>query len=328
MDKILSFVIPVYNVESYLPQCLDSILSQITDECELILVDDGSKDTSGEICDRYRENHPNIKVIHKPNGGLASARNAGMDAAEGDYLAFVDSDDYIEAGAVSGLLRWIDTEPADVCFLELTKVYPDGTSESMGEGLDRSLIRGQAPEQVLSFLAARPKFPGSACGKLFRRSFLEKNGFRFPDDRRLSEDLIYSLNVYMKAESFDYLDFPYYCYRQSREGSITHTVTSKYYFDTYLFVTEVAQRFSENKIPQDTKAEAALSFAAYELSILIWQSVFLKGQDKNRAMAFLKEYRWILNYGKSRKIRLINGAVHVLGLRATARLLDVYMRRR
>lgn len=328
MDKKLSFVIPVYNVESYLSQCVDSILSQCTEACELILVDDGSKDRSGEICDRYREKYANVHVIHKPNGGLSSARNAGMAVAEGKYLAFVDSDDYIEAGTVSRLLHWIDTEPADVCFLELAKVYSDGTSEPMGEGLDRSAIRGQRPEVVLSFLATRPKYPGSACGKLFRRSLLEEKGFRFPDDRRLSEDLIYCLNVYLGAESFDYLDFPYYCYRQVRAGSITHTVTPKYYFDSSLFVTEVAERFSENKKARNAVAEAALSFAAYELSILIWQSVFLEGEDYRRAMAFLTEYRWVLHYGKSQKTRLINGVVHVLGLRGTAKLLDVYMRRR
>ncbi len=328
MDKKLSFVIPVYNVEAYLPQCLDSILCQTTQNCELVLVDDGSTDHSGEICDLYRNRYPDIKVVHKANGGLGSARNAGMDAAEGTYLAFVDSDDYIEAGTVAKLLQWIDTEPADVCFLELTKVYPDGSSESMGEDLHRSEIRGRTPSQVLSFLAERPKFPGSACGKLFRRAFVEENGFRFPDDRRLSEDLIYALNVYFAAGSFDYLDFPYYCYRQSRAGSITNTVTAKYYFDTAMFVEEVARRFSESRKPHNETAACALSFAAYELSILIWQSVLLKKEDRERAMDFLQEYRWVLRYGKSRKTRLIYGAACLLGLRGTAKLLDVYMSRR
>lgn len=328
MDKKLSFVIPVYNVERYLPQCLDSILSQATRDCEIILVDDGSLDGCGAICDRYAREYDIVQVIHKPNGGLASARNAGMEVAEGEYLAFVDSDDYIEPGTVCRLLHWIAAEPADVCFLELTKVFPDGSSESMGEELVRSEIRGQRPEAVLAFLAGRPKFPGSACGKLFRRSFLEEKGLRFPDDRRLSEDLIYCLNVYLAAESFDYLPFPYYCYRQARAGSITNAVTPKYYFDTSLFVTEVAQRFSENHIPKNSEAEAALSFAAYELSILVWQSVFLTGEDKKRAVDFLAEYRWVLKHGKSRKTRLIHGAVTVLGLRGTAKLLDVYMQRR
>ena len=328
MDKKLSFVIPVYNVEHYLPQCLDSILCQCTDACELILVDDGSRDHSGDICDRYQKKYDNIKVIHKPNGGLASARNAGMDAAEGVYLAFVDSDDYIEQGTVEKLLSWIDTQPADVCFLELAKIFPDGSREPMGECLHRPEICGRHADAVLAFLATRPKFPGSACGKLLRRAFLEEKGLRFPDDRRLSEDLIFCLNVYFGAGSFDYLDFPYYCYRQQRAGSITHTVTAKYYFDTSLFVTEVAQRFSKDRKPVDSRGECALSFAAYELSILIWQSILLEPEDRSRAMAFLAEYRWVLQYGKSRKIRLIHGAVSLLGLRGTAKLLDIYMSKR
>lgn len=328
MDKKLSFVIPVYNVESYLPQCLDSILVQADARCELILVDDGSKDGSGAICDDYADRYPGIKVIHKPNGGLGSARNAGMDAAEGEYLAFVDSDDYIEADTVAKLLSWIETEPTDVCFLELTKVYPDGNRESMGEGLDRTEIRCSSREAVLSFLSGRPKFPGSACGKLFRRAFLEENGFRFPDDRRLSEDLIFALNVYYAAVSFDYLDFPYYCYRQSRAGSITNTVTAKYYFDTALFVEEVAQRFTEDQKPLNDTAVCALSFAAYELSILIWQSILLQPEDREKAMGFLKAYRWVLKYGKSRKTRLINGVASMIGLRGTAKMLDIYMCRR
>ena len=328
MDKKLSFVIPIYNMENYLPKCLDSILSQAENSCELILVDDGSKDHSGAICDDYRDRYPNIKVVHKANGGLGSARNAGMDVAEGEYIAFVDSDDYIEGGTVARLLRWIDTEPADVCFLELTKVHPDGSREPMGEGLIRSEIRGKTREQVLTFLSSRPKFPGSGCGKLFRRAFLEKHGFRFPDDRRLSEDLIYALNVYYAADSFDYLDFPYYCYRQSRAGSITNTVTAKYYFDTALFVEEVVERFSENQKPRDSMAVAALSFAAYELSILIWQSVLLQPENRQQAMAFLKAHCWLLKYGRSRKTQLIYGVVCITGLRGAARLLDIYMRRR
>ncbi|MBQ6719167.1 MAG: glycosyltransferase family 2 protein [Oscillospiraceae bacterium] len=328
MDKKLTFVIPVYNVEAYLPQCLDSILSQATSCCELVLVDDGSPDRSGEICDCYRREYPDIKVIHKPNGGLASARNAGIAQAEGEYVAFVDSDDYIEPGTVSRLLHWIDDEPADVCFLELAKVDLDGSSEPMGERMIRSEIQHKPREQVLSFLAGRPKFPGSACGKLFRRAFLEKNELWFPDDRRLSEDLIFCLNAYLAAESFDYLDFPYYCYRQSRTGSITNTVTAKYYFDTSLFVTEVVQRFSENEKPLNTDAVCALSFAAYEFSILLWQSVLLQTEDRKRAGLFLKEYRWVLRYGQSGKTRMIHMAVFAFGIRGTARLLDLYMRRR
>ena len=93
MDKKLSFVLPVYKVEKYLNQCLDSILLQATPECEIVLVDDGSPDRSGAICDEYAAQYPNVKVTHIPNGGNSAARNLGVDLAEGKYICFVDSDD-------------------------------------------------------------------------------------------------------------------------------------------------------------------------------------------------------------------------------------------
>jgi len=282
-----SILVPVYNVEKYLCQCLDSLVSQTYRDFEVILTDDGSTDASGRICDEYAKQYPEIfRVFHKQNEGLLMTRRFSLRQAKGEYVLFVDSDDYIEPGTVSRLLHWIDDKPADVCFLELAKVDPDGSSEPMGERMIRTEIQHKPREQVLSFLAGRPKFPGSACGKLFRRTFLEKNDLCFPDDRRLSEDLIFCLNAYLAAESFDYLDFPYYCYRQSRTGSITNTVTAKYYFDTSLFETEVVKRFSENEKPLNTDAKCALSFAAYEFSILLWQSILLQPEDRKRAGHF------------------------------------------
>ena len=328
MDKKLSFILPIYKVEKYLQQCVDSILSQSGDDCEIILVDDGSPDGCGAICDSYAQNHKNIKVIHKVNGGLGDARNAGLKAASGEYITFVDSDDYIAPGAVEKMLSWIRTQGADVCFLELTKVFPDGCEEGMGEALERASICGREPAEVLEFLATRPKFPGSACAKLLRRSFLEEKEFRFPDDRRLSEDLIFCVNVYEVAESFDYLNFPYYCYRQERSGSITNNVTAKYYFDTSLFVTEVVRRFSEDGKAKDRVGEYMLAFGAYEYSILVWQLVFLKEEDRKQACAFLREYKWILRYGRSSKTKLVKLAVMFLGLEGAAKLLDWYMTRR
>lgn len=328
MEKKLSFILPIYNVEAYLPQCVESILSQATQACEVILVDDGSPDGCGALCDAYAKKSNLVKVIHKANGGLSSARNAGLEPATGEYVLFVDSDDYLEEGAVSKILNWIDKTDADVAFLMSKKVYPDGTSEPMGESLIREEILGKTRDQVLSFLVTRPKFPASAWGKIYRRSFLLEHDLQFPHDRRLSEDLIYSLNLFLVAEKFDYLDFPYYCYRQARAGSITNNISAKYYFDTSLFVTEVAQRFSVGQKTTSQEGEYALSFAAYEYSILLWHLLCMKGEDWNRAYRFLKEYRWILKYGKNTKTKLVHTVSSILGLRMTARVMDVYMSRR
>lgn len=328
MDKLLSFILPVYKVEAYLPQCLDSILSQTTEECEVILVDDGSPDNSGIICDEYAQKYKNVKVTHIPNGGNSAARNLGVDMAEGTYVCFVDSDDYIDSQAVPKILDWIHAESADVCFLQATKVFPDGTLVPLGEGMTREGLRGKTREEALAFMATCPKYPGGPWAKLIRRQLLLDHNIRFPSDRRLCEDLFYTLDIYMAAEYFDALDFPYYYYRQNVAGSITSTISPRYYFDKARFVTYVADMYSTDRKPKNSVGESALSFAAYEYAILIWHLLCMTGADWDRAWNFLRDYRWILKYGKSRKTRLIHLLVGVIGLKSTARVLDVYMKNR
>ena len=320
MDLKLSFILPIYNVEAYLPHCVNSILKQMTDECEIILVEDGTKDHSGQICDDYAARDGRIHVIHKENGGLSSARNAGMDIARGEYLCFIDSDDYIEDDTVMKLLSWIHDKGADVCFLKTNKVYPDGTKELLSEDLDGESLR-KGREQALKHLASRPVYPGSAWAKLWRKEFLLHNDFHFPKDRRLSEDLIFCLDAYLKAESMDYLDFPFYCYRQARQGSITSDISPKYFFDSFLFTEEVCRRFSENR--NSPEGILALSAGAYEYMIRLWEAGCLTEQ-RDRAWELLRKYRWVLRCGCSGKTKLISIASRLLGLKNTSRLLGFY----
>lgn len=328
MEKLLSFVIPVYNVEKYLEQCLSSILQQCDDRCEVVMIDDGSKDGSPAICDRFCQMYANARVVHIPNGGNSAARNMGVDLAEGKYICFVDSDDYIDSEAVAKILAWMEHHEADICFLEITKVFADGKMVPMGEGLAGEQLQGKSKEQVLSFMATCPKYPGGPVAKLIRRKFLIKNNIRFPADRRLCEDLFYTLDMYLAAEAFDALDFPYYYYRQNVAGSITSTVTPRYYFDKARFVSYIVEEFCDGKKPKDSIAESTLSFAAYEYSILVWHLVEMHGADGKQALDFLQEYRWVLKYGKSKKTKLVYTVVSLLGLRLAARVMDVYMRNR
>lgn len=328
VEKLLSFVIPVYNVEKYLEQCLDSILKQCDDSCEVVMIDDGSKDGSPAICDRYCAQYANARVVHIPNGGNSAARNMGVDLAVGKYICFVDSDDYIDGTAVPKILDWIHKNAADICFLEATKIFPDGTLVPLGEGMVGEELRGKTKEQALAFMATCSKYPGGPWAKLIRREFLLKNNIRFPADRRLCEDLFYTLDIYLAAEAFDALDFPYYYYRQNVAGSITSTITPRYYFDKARFVSYVVETFCDGKTPKDSIAESALSFAAYEYSILVWHLLCMTGEDWNRAYSFLREYQWVLKYGKNAKTKLVHAVVSLLGLRLTARVMDVYMRNR
>lgn len=319
----LSFVIPVYNVENYLCECVESILKQCTDECEIILVDDGSTDRSGEICDTYKT-VSHIKVVHKTNGGLSSARNAGMKVAAGEYIAFVDSDDRIAAGCVQEILEWIKTTPSDICFLDGIKFYADGTQEPLGDDLQQDMIRNHSKESIIKYLSERPKYPGSACTKIYSRLFLEKNNLHFPLDRRLSEDLGFILDCILQANTYDALNTPYYEYRQNRAGSITNTVTERSFRDLSLFVEESVRKLMLQGKCQGLCETYAMSFAAYEYSILLWRVKELTAAERRSAWKWLKKYRFVLKFGRSTIGKGIYAISRVVGLRSTAFVLSLY----
>ncbi len=325
MPVKLSFVIPVYNVADYLEECIDSILSQLTDSCEMILVDDGSTDCSGDICDRRAALSPLIRVVHKENGGLASARNAGMEVACGEYLGFVDSDDRIAPGSVAAILNWIENGGAEMCFMQGIKFYPNGACEDLGDAIDPEALRGKTREEAFRHLASRPKYPGSSCTKIYRRSFLDRDNIWFPRDRRISEDLGFIMDCLLAAQSFDGLAVPFYEYRQNRPGSITSTISKRSISGLITFVNESVEKLTNNRTPKDEVSRLALSFVAYEYSILLWDYSRLPAADKPAVLRFLKENKWLLQYSASRKTQLIRMAVSVLGIRFTSHMLGLYM---
>ena len=165
-DILLSIIVPVYNVENYLDVCINSILSSgFTEDCELILIDDGSTDSSGLICDHYVAG--NVFVLHKENGGLSSARNAGLKLARGKYITFIDSDDYVAENSIANILCELKcTDRVDVYFMQADKVYSNGTEVTLGDGITSQMVNGKVKLEALDFLSKCRKFPGSACTKL------------------------------------------------------------------------------------------------------------------------------------------------------------------
>lgn len=322
---LLSFILPIYNVEQYLEECVDSILTHMTDDCEIILVDDGTKDSSGKICDRYAENDSRIRVIHKENGGLSSARNAGLAVARGTYVSFVDSDDKIYSDSVLKILEWIRNGGTDMCFLEAEKFFPDGTRYNLGECIAGDQLRSRSRKEAIAYLASRPKYPGSAWAKLYRREFLLENDLHFPFDRRYSEDLGFIRDCILAARDFDALNIPFYQYRKNRQGSITSNITSKNFNDLLLFVSESDEKLDVRKT-NDPVAQAIMSFVAYEYAILLYLYHSLPQADKKEVRAKLKTYSWTLKYARTKKGKIISLVCRLFGIRFTAFLLKQYRR--
>ena len=217
----ISYIIPVYNVEKYIHQCVDSVLSQSLDDCEIILVNDGSPDRCPEICDEYANKYPDkIKTIHKTNGGLADARNAGMEYAKGEYIFFIDSDDYLIGDSVTELYKAAKEYSADVLQtsfysidesngkINIEKPLFEGTNVLNHEGIE-TLICNANSKIITKFV----------WKNLYRRDYLNDKSIIFEKSLRRIEDSPFNMQAYCAAERVVFVDIPVYCYRV-RDGSL------------------------------------------------------------------------------------------------------------
>lgn len=328
-EIILSIIIPVYNVELYLKECIESIRTQMTSTCELILIDDGSTDRSGEICDEYASRDCRITVIHKENGGHSSARNLGLDTARGEYVCFVDSDDKIYQNSIAELLRCIENTKADLYFLHGFKLFPNGTVVDLGDNIQAEQVIGKTRQEILTYIGSRPKYPGSACTKVFRRGFLAENQLRFPENLTHSEDLTFCMDCLFAAQTFAALDVPYYLYRQSRPGSMTSSVSASSASGLSDFIRNTAKKIMEQENHGSWQYTCLLPILAYEYSIHLWQYGRLKNRDaKAKAYKTLREYSWVMAYGKTTRLRLIRTLQSVIGIKGTSLVLVTVMKLR
>lgn len=213
---VISVIVPVYNVEEYLDCCIKSIVKQTYNELEIILIDDGSTDSSGSICDKYSKSDSRIVVIHKENGGVSSSRNAGLDNATGEYLAFVDADDYVEEQYIEKLYNACIKHSADMSICD----YYDFDENKVYNSKDNKSYERIIDKDNLLIFDSKSNINGVALwNKLYKTSLFK--GLRFPENR-VCEDTAVSYNVVYKASKIVHLQEKLYWYR-SREGSIMHS---------------------------------------------------------------------------------------------------------
>ena len=206
----LSVIVPVYNVEKYLAECVDSLLNQTLSDMEIFLVDDGSKDSSGAICDRYAKEYPDkVKCLHIDNGGQGRARNFALPMAQGEYLGFVDSDDWVLPDMYEKLCRGADETGADIVACDFLERFDDGTERE---------VPGAFQNHPLSFA-------GSCCNKVFRAALVD--GLRFPEERLWYEDFYFSAVMLIRAKRTEYLREPLYIYRRGQPSTMHNNNAAK-----------------------------------------------------------------------------------------------------
>ena len=233
MEKqdLISIIVPVYNVENYIDKCVESIINQSYKNLEIILVDDGSTDSSGEKCDIWAARDRRIMVIHKKNGGLGNARNVGMDHATGEWIGFVDSDDFIEPEMYEVLYRGCVDNGADLCMIGCA-LYENGR-KILPKKLSGSVIRYEGEQWIKEYYGRKDSDNTqiSACNKLYKKELLL--GKQFPENRYY-EDVVMSVSVMLDVNKMVHIDLPYYNYCCDRIESITRQKeTDKHVIDLW-----------------------------------------------------------------------------------------------
>lgn len=226
----ISVIVPVYKVEAYLPACVESVLAQSFSDFELILVDDGSPDGCGTLCDAYAARDPRIRVIHQPNGGLSAARNAGMDIAAGRYLTFIDSDDYVAPDYLELLYRNAEGSGAELAVCR-TRLFRDGQAPAAAPSAaeaDSKLLSGR--EAVVLLYRGDDAVPVNAWGKLYRRELIAD--LRFPVGK-LHEDQAFVPIACWRSEAVTTVNARAYYYRDRPESITSKKFSVKRYDDIW-----------------------------------------------------------------------------------------------
>lgn len=262
MQPKLSVIVPVYNVEKYLNRCVNSIQRQTIQELEIILINDGSTDTSGNICDKLAKEDSRIKVIHKKNEGQGIAKNCGLDRAEGKYIAFVDSDDYVERDTYEYIISKMEMDKAEIASFGYTKDNPQGKVLYKSRIRERNFRKDNVREQfVLHFFGDDPYDDDmrgvSACMSVYLNDIICKYQIRFLSERRVfSEDTVFNLEYckYVNNAVACQRHLYHYClkedsftkgYQKERwESSIYFAKVLKGYAEYYGIVKQVSNRIN------------------------------------------------------------------------------------
>ena len=302
MQKLISIIIPIYDVQCYLRKCIDSVINQTYKNLEIILVDDESPDNCGKICDEYAKKDNRIKVIHKKNGGLSSARNAGLDVCTGEYVSFIDSDDFVDEKYIEELYNMLEKNNVDISIANRYKVQDDNIEECKYY----SCIEKQMNSKQLLIEYFRDNLPHEAWGKLYKKEIF--NNSRYQDGLRIFEDLKFIYELLLSKDLKIYCDttkFLYY-YR-NREDSLMKTGFDEHWKAELDFYKDIFIKLSE----EDRKELAYVytnvclrnfSKVTKELSYTNKQLV-AEIKEIQKHLKLMKKYAYIAK-GKKRKLKI------------------------
>ncbi|MDR4508589.1 MAG: glycosyltransferase family 2 protein [Candidatus Brocadiaceae bacterium] len=265
-SKKISIIVPIYKVEQYLCQCIDSLINQTYENIEILLINDGSPDRCPEICDEYAAKDNRVRVIHKENGGSSEARNSGINSAFGDYIMFVDSDDWIDLNTCEELIKVMDKESADIVLASYVREYkrkaiPKHIFNENYKVFNKQETKYRLHRRMFGLVdkeLARPETADSivsAWMKLYKKTIIADA--RFIDTKKIGtfEDGMFNINVFINCTKTVYIDKCFYHHRKVNPTSLT-SVHKNFLYDKWLTLFSIMEDFIKNNCPEHVYYEA------------------------------------------------------------------------
>lgn len=263
---MLSVIVPVYNSIKYLEKCITSICNQNYQDLEIICIDDGSRDGSGELLESISRNDSRIKIFHQENAGVSIARNKGLQLATGDYVTFVDSDDEIHEDMYEALMSFFSEKDVDIVHCGYKKKHINGTETDI---LGTYKIKKQSSDEAIECLVTGRYFTGGTCNKIFSKRCIE--GIWFETDLKINEDILFTFCAFQKANNILFYDAPFYSYYE-REGSAC-------------FATANIKKAHDCSVVAEKMCELSKGKSYYEVAISRYYSIIT---NEYRSMLMVK----------------------------------------
>lgn len=323
MNFLISFIIPVYNVEKYLTDCIHSLINQTYPHFEIILIDDESTDLSSKICDDFALKDQRIKVFHIPHSGSSEARNVGIQKASGDYFIFVDSDDFwINKHSLQTLINELRQTPNyDFINFNCSYYYPSKNKYKKWTPYLSSACSDK--NETIQHLVKSGTVPMSACLKVIRRNMFENKDLFFIKGI-YSEDIPWFITLLEKSKKYKFSNLYIYAYRKEVPNSISSSFSTKKYDDLLWVINHELKKLTNSKWDQKGK-NALLSFLAYEYCILLGMSHFFPKDKRIERQQELASLSYLLQYASNPKVRYVKWTYKLLGLKITSSILNLYL---
>lgn len=292
-SPLVSVVVPVYKVEQYLHKCVESILRQTYRNLEIILIDDGSPDSCPDICDNYADKDSRVRVIHKENGGLSDARNAGLKIATGEWVSFVDSDDWVEPDFIATLLEVAQKNSADISVCAYTKVYDDKPGQKMAIGEQQKVMTSiEAMRDLLTY----KKYGGvMTWNKLYKLSIFRDHNIEFPKGK-IHEDNFTTYKTYYYANRIAYTDKPLLYYLQRSDS-----IMNRDFDDRRTYMIEAAEEVNEFVAEHNLPLIDEATFMLMSSIMQCLQALHTSGDRREYGNIETKLFDELISLGKKAK---------------------------